>query len=342
MPSVPELVRQFGIAPSTAQTAVEALRREGLIVRRRGSGTFVAERHAVAAAAVPPAPASHKKGKETLAVLALYSVPFFRHFVDHITAHAAARGVAATCRYDTSARALADALVLEAQSPAGFLVVGWELESVARELLARGHQVVLFGEPSPGSLARVPSVYGNSKMGGYLATRRLLEMGHRRLLCVHGFASDDALRARRRWQGHTEALREAGLAPDHPVLGCDPARWLGNLDAVEALFGGPAAPTGVIAWSDEDALGFASALAQIGVRVPGDVSLVAYGNLPAGRHADPPLDTIDPHLDVQIEHAFALLSDAPAADNRSVPTALVTPTLVPRASCARFRAAALP
>jgi GntR family transcriptional regulator len=54
MPSVPELVREYGVAPSTAQAAVETLRREGVVVRRRGSGTFVAERSAAAGSGAHP------------------------------------------------------------------------------------------------------------------------------------------------------------------------------------------------------------------------------------------------------------------------------------------------
>ncbi len=340
MPSVPELVRQYKVAPSTAQAAVETLRREGVVVRRRGSGTFVAERSAIAGnGAHPeyrPTPPHPGVKKGAFVILALYSVPFFRHFVDHITARAASQGLSVVCRYDDQKMALDDALTLEVLDPAGFLIVGWQLEWVAKELMGRGHRTVLFGEPPPDGFASVPTVYGNSEYAGYLATRRLLEMGHRRLLVAHGFATEEELFARRRWRGHLRALREAGIDPAHPNIGKpNAAGWQEDLDALRELFGGKNAPTGVMAWSDIDARGLMSALAQAGLRVPEDVSVVAYGNLPAALQTDPPLDTIDPHLDVQIEHAFSLLS-APAFAG-AVPTAVVTPTLVARASCARPR-----
>lgn len=331
MPSVPELVRQFHIASSTAQTAVETLRREGLIVRRRGSGTFVAEPTSRNGTAPFP---SAKQGP--LAVLALYAVPFFKHFVDHITREAAARSVPVLCRYDDQQMALGDALDLQAASPSGFFLVGWELEPVANALRARGQNVVLFGEPPPNGVASVPTVYGNSEYGGYLATRRLLSLGHRRITVVHGFETEGALLARRRWQGHVRALREAGLEPDHPLLEQPALSDKKGLDRLWALFHQPDAPTGVVAWSDDDAHALASTLGQLGMRVPHDVSIVGYGNLPraqAGVGADDalPLDTVDPHLGVQVEHAWDLLNER--RDGGSVPTALVTPTLVCRASC---------
>jgi DNA-binding LacI/PurR family transcriptional regulator len=331
LPSVADLERQLGVSNGTVKVALGMLRSEGLVMSRPRSGNYVAERPAAQRPDVPAARLA-RANTQTLAVLALYSNPFFKHLADHVTARAMERGLGVVCRYDDHKMSLDDALALERLDPAGFFILGWELEWVGRQITRRGRRVVLFGEPPVDTVASVPNVYGGSEQGGYLATRRLLELGHRRLLYAHCFASGEELSMRRRWRGHLRALREAGVDPTHPVIGQTiPGQW--PMDAVDALFQGPNAPTGIVAWNDVYGSSMLAALGRMGLRVPADISLIGYDNLPVSLQTDPPLDTVDQHLDIQIEQAFSLLSMPP--ETGMVPAMTVAPTLVPRASCAR-------
>jgi LacI family transcriptional regulator len=327
LPSVSELERTFGVATSTIEAALGILREDGVVVSRPRSGNYIAEPRARDRNGT----ARPKTTTSALAVLGLYSNVFFRHVADRVAAATEERGLAVVCRYDNHRMTLDDALSLEALDPVGFFVLGWELEWAAKEITRRGHRVVLIGEPPVGAAASVPNVYADSEHGGYLAARHLLEKGHRRLLFFHCFETDEELYRKRRWQGHLRALREAGIETAAPVLG-QPVPGQCDRAALKAIFSNPDAPTAVVAWNDADGANILRALNEIGLSVPGDVSVIGYENLPVGRQTDPLLDTVDQELDLQVQQAFVLLS-GPQQEG-IVPPALATPFVVNRASSA--------
>ena len=116
---------------------------------------------------------------------------------------------------------------------------------------------------------------------GYLATRHLLDLGHRGIVFV-GLDPDDAFGfavAADRYRGYQKALREAGLtnhAQPAPVTGFavegGEAAMQELLDAVE--WNTADLPTAVVAVSDEVAMGLIYAARQRGIRVPQDLSVI--------------------------------------------------------------------
>lgn len=320
LPSVADLARQLGVAPGTVEAAVGQLKHENVLVSRPRSGTFVA---AAAAART-----------DTLAVLATNSTPFYQACVDELVTQAAAQGLAVKCRYADHPLSEEDVLRFEAFAPAGFVVIGTELEWAAEAVIAHGHAAVMLSEPLAGATPRVPAVFADAEQGGYVATCRLLDLGHTHIAYAHRFGQK--IRRKLRWQGHARALCEAGIAPaPAPTIERETLdRWAaGDTDgAVRAFFTAPNAPTALVAWSDPLAVMLLGALQRAGLRVPGDVSLIGYDNLPLGAHLFPGLDTVDQHVDVLVRHALFLVTQPTPATALS--TALVTPTLVPRASCA--------
>ena len=328
LPSAMEMRHQFGVAAGTVEAAVELLRQEGLVERRRGSGTFVARRTPVAH------PGKVKTG--LIAVLASGKFPYIQNAVEQLSAQAPGQGMRIVCHYghyeSDPERALQDALELEALQPAGFVLTFAHLAPVARVLLERGHPAVVIGLRALGETPLVPCVDGDHEYGARLAACRLLDLGHRRLLFVHGFARSERLWESRRWEGHRRALQEAGIdsissayfnfqQPDYAEI--------------VRLFHGPDAPTGVVAWNDDEAVTLMSLLRQTGLRVPDDVSVIGYGNVPLGEHAHPALETIDQHMEVQVRYVFDLLkTPLSRLSQGSGPTTSVTPTLLRRHSCA--------
>lgn len=327
LPSVADLERRFGVSTTTVEAAVEVLRREGLIVRRRGAGTYIAP------ALGKDDGAATRTDRGTLAVFALCSNPFFENCVSHLVREASAVGLSVECRYAGDDLTLPDVLRFEALRPSGFVFVGMTLERMAAALRERGHAVVLIGDPDVDATPGVPTVYADAERAGYLATKRLLDLGHRRIAYAHHMASDEKLHRKRRWRGHERALREAGVAEPDTVIGPDTvAGWMKDAEAIGRYFAAPGAPTGVVTWYDAEAVLLINALRTGGLRVPHDVSVVGYDNLPLGAHFFPPLDTVDLHMDEQARHALALLS-LPAPP-KAVSATRITPTLICRASCA--------
>ena len=331
LPSISDLERQYGVSTTTVEAALKTLTRDGVIVRRRGSGTFVAEQLGAPRVFTPSGRQRHealRTRKETLAVLALYANNFFEHVVRLISVSASARGMAVMSRYDNHEMTLEDALSLERMEPVGVLVVGTELEWAAREFVTRGHRTVLVGEPLVGQPITVPNVCSDSEYGGYLATKHLLDLGHRRLLMAHPFITEEELFQRSRWQGHLRALKEVGLENAPFYLHIHEVIEKGS-----ALFQTADAPTAVVCWGDGYAAHLITHLQQQGMRVPEDISVMGYDNLPEGMRSKPAVDTVDQHLDAQVRHALFLLS-APTSSAVGEGRALVSPTLIVRGSCA--------
>lgn len=314
----------MGVAAGTIKVTLETLRCEGRIVSRPRSGTYVTENR--------PPDAARNNG--TIAAFALCSNPFFENCVSQLVREASQRGLSVECRYTGGNITLEDALRSEALQPGGFVVIGMGLEWLAAALQGREHRVVLIGDPDVDAAPTVPTVYADAEHAGYLATRRLLNLGHRRVLYLHGSRDVQSLRRRRRWRGHERALRDAEVGEPLPTASrAELEVWLENPEQTRRFFSGPNAPTAVVAWYDALAVQLIAALRQAEVRVPDDVSVMGYDNLPLGAHTWPPLDTVDLHMDEQVRHALDLLS-LPAGPRRSAATTLIMPTLVGRASCA--------
>ena len=328
LPSAVDMRHQFGVAAGTVEAAVELLRQEGLVERRRGSGTFVAQRRRV-----PPA---GKVASGLIAVLASGKFPYVQNVVEQLSAQAPGQDLRLLCHYgqyeNDPERAMQDALELETLNPAGFILTFAHLAPVAQMLLERGHPAVVVGLRARGETSIVPCVDGDHEYGAFLAARRLLDLGHRRIVFAHGFACEERLLESRRWDGHRRTLLDANIpeAKAAYINFHQPDR-----DEVHRLFHGPDAPTGVVVWNDDEAVTLIALLRQIGMRVPDDVSVIGYGNVPLGKHAHPALDTIDQHMELQVRYALNWLK-GPLENltTGSGPTTSVTPTLLCRNSCA--------
>jgi LacI family transcriptional regulator, galactose operon repressor len=136
-----------------------------------------------------------------------------------------------------------------------------------------------------------PSVAIDHRLGAEIALNHLLRLGHRRigLIAEHRTSSFGAAHH----EAYEQALSRAGLPLDHGLVEiCEPTRVTAGAEACSALFYRDAAPTAILAANDGAALGCYSALAEFGLRVPQDVSVVGYGNTPYGRYFTPPLTTV--------------------------------------------------
>ena len=111
--------------------------------------------------------------------------------------------------------------------------------------------------------------------------------------------------------------------------------WKENLAAAKVFWTGPEAPTAVAAWNDPIAIELIDVLERIGLRVPGDVSVIGYDNSPLALNRSVPLSTIDGDITAQVEAALGLLlARSPAAARTRI---LVPPRLIQRASTSRWK-----
>ncbi|HEU5111167.1 MAG TPA: LacI family DNA-binding transcriptional regulator, partial [Micromonosporaceae bacterium] len=138
-----------------------------------------------------------------------------------------------------------------------------------------------------GDAAGVAMVGLDNVAGAAVATRHLLGMGHR---TVHHIAGPDGWpEARERRQGWEAALAAGGVPVPEPSVGDWSAR--SGYEAGRALADDPSV-TAVFCANDQTAIGVLRALAEAGRRVPGDVSVVGFDDIPEAPYLSPPLTTV--------------------------------------------------
>ncbi|WP_249383873.1 substrate-binding domain-containing protein [Chitinivorax sp. B] len=126
--------------------------------------------------------------------------------------------------------------------------------------------------------------------GARLATQHLIEMGHRRIAFIAGPVEHED--ARVRLEGYRDALMNERIAyePDMVVQG----NFLesGGMLAVNQLLESRQQFTAIFAANDQSAYGARLALYRRGIRVPEDISIIGFDDLPASSYATPPLTTV--------------------------------------------------
>ncbi|WER47758.1 substrate-binding domain-containing protein [Cupriavidus sp. WKF15] len=155
----------------------------------------------------------------------------------------------------------------------------------------------------------------------------LIAAGHRRIVVVSGaFVASD--RARQRFAGYQDAMREHGLEPV-PAL-CLPSHTASNAAQIRALMDADDAPTAFFCTNDLLAIGVIADLGRLGLRVPADVSVLGYDGIALGSVVEPTLATVvQPNTDIgtrAVRHLLARLRATP--DGAPAPARV---TLLPHA-----------
>lgn len=133
-------------------------------------------------------------------------------------------------------------------------------------------------------------IQDNSFSGGYIATKYLIDNGHKDIAIISGELTKTT--AITRYQGFEKAMQEANLAinPNWIMEGFfepeDGYECMNKILVQDKL------PTAVFCCNDIMALGAISAIGEKGLKVPDDISVIGYDNIHASRFFSPPLTTI--------------------------------------------------
>jgi LacI family transcriptional regulator, galactose operon repressor len=155
-------------------------------------------------------------------------------------------------------------------------------------LIKDGGPLVLIGRHP--YFLNVVSVDVENREGARDAVAHLIGLGHRRIGLINGQLQMEAALARR--DGYKQALLEAGIAIDSELMVegfySEPAAHQATLQLLDL----DAPPTAILACSDTMALGVMRAVRERGLRVPADVALIGYDDMPFAEHALPPLSSV--------------------------------------------------
>jgi LacI family transcriptional regulator len=130
----------------------------------------------------------------------------------------------------------------------------------------------------------------NDTAAGLLATQHLIELGHQRIAHIIGPLIEDS--AQNRLEGYHSALSTAGVHPDPRLIVEGDWSATSGYEAVHQLFDQKVSFSAIFAQNDRMAIGAIRALRETGIKVPEDVSVVGFDDMPLASYFDPPLTTI--------------------------------------------------
>ncbi|MFC8291567.1 substrate-binding domain-containing protein [Streptomyces sp. NPDC057242] len=305
---VSDLAERLGVSSVTARRDVELLAGRGLLDRVHGQVSWP-ERQG--------APGAGRPGEGLVLGLLVPSATYYFAEVIRGAHEAAARAGARLVLRVSDYRPEEDRARVEGLLAAGaegvLVAPGWrgpEDRPAYGDWLAElpVPAVLLERRAEPGSpLDGLDRVASDHAHGVLLALRHLLSLGHATPLLVARRDSPTALAVR---AGYAEALGTLGLAEPRPVVDSVPAEAdpEGFERAVRALHGavGSGLASAALVHNDVDAIEIARRLAELGVRVPRDLALIAYDDEVAAL-ADIPLTAVAPPKRQVGRHATELL-----------------------------------
>ena len=178
-----------------------------------------------------------------------------------------------------------------------------------------------------GPAGAVPLVAVDQFAGAVSATRHLLDLGHRTVWHIAG--PSEWVESRQRQEGWRATLEQAGIEPPPPLVGdwsaragYDHGRRLSADESVSAIF----------AANDQMSLGVLRAMHEAGRRIPQQVSVVGFDDVPEAPYFTPPLTTVRQDFDEVGTRSLRLLLRTIQAGRRIVSDSRVAPQLVVRAS----------
>jgi LacI family transcriptional regulator len=186
---------------------------------------------------------------------------------------------------DEEARCIA---MLRSRRVDGLIVLTGRLSDEVLRDVAKSVPVVVTGRS-----LQAPGLYSlefNNFEGARMATRHLLTHGHREIAFISGPPiHPDALE---RLRGYKAALSDAGLPFNPALLIAGTYQEASGVAAVDHLLDARIPFSALFAANDQMAFGAALALHRRGLRVPDDISIVGFDDVPIASHSVPPLSTI--------------------------------------------------
>ncbi len=162
-------------------------------------------------------------------------------------------------------------------------------DPVVAELLRDGFPLVMIGSLETGGVCTIDI---DNRAAAMAMVEHLIELGHRRIACITN-APTSYLSSADRLAGYEEALRRHGLVPDDRLVGQGAFTPESGYEAMRSLLDGTGEPpSAVFVASDAVAFGAMKALRERRLRIPRDVSVAGFDDLPLSAYATPPLTTV--------------------------------------------------
>jgi GntR family transcriptional regulator, arabinose operon transcriptional repressor len=324
------LAERFGISRGTIRHALRILETERLIARQQGRGTFVAD--------PSRAPSSGTIGTALIGALVWEKTTFFGSILQAATLQASERGYVLTTGSNISLEAESQHIKAFVRSGVRGVLLSplWRFSGEGyRELQNNNIAVVMLDTRLLDCDEDFVSV--NDREGTRIATSHLLQLGHTRI-GYYGFYPNpkEIPTHRERLGGYRDACDVARLkiAPEYVIEQLEGQE--NPPDALRSLLKSSKRPTAFVCYNDVWAINAITTARALGMKVPGDLSVVGFDDSAVGQKYDVPLTTIHPQFrEVGIAAVDLLIDKIDKEREKPTVSILVTPRLIVRSSTAR-------
>jgi len=220
----------------------------------------------------------------------------------------------------------------------GILYSGPRSDDAALSSLIEHHVPTVVMGMVPGSCYY--SVDINNREAAFQAVKHLLWLGHTRIACLTN-AKPFYTAAADRLQGYRDALASVGIPVDQDLIQYGDFDPESGFFHMKYLLDANPPPTAVFVASDVVAYGAMAAIRERGMRIPEDIALVGFDDVPLSRYLDPPLTTVQlPVVDLA-HRAGEMLVSLIRGDVPEQPQVMLDARLVVRRSCGSIKSGGL-
>ena len=210
-----------------------------------------------------------------------------------------------------------------------FVAAGAQTDSL-KELLRLGTPLVIVDRDLSKDLD-VDTVITDNRQGGYKATHRLIDLGHRRIACITG--PSNLTPSAERVSGYLDALIESGISGDEQMIVRGDFHPRSGSEATRHLLGLENPPTAIFACNDLMAIGVISAASESGYPVPDKLAVIGFDDIELASLTNPPLTTIaQPKAEI-CKTAIHLLLERINVRAKQAQRILIPGKMIIRASC---------
>ena len=299
MPSEIELAKKYGISLGTVRQATAELVSRGILVKKQGVGTFVAEKLRVK---------THTIGL-ILTDIGNYFFSQIARSIQH-AAHEKKYSVIYYNTHDNLKREGESIQMLLDKGVDGIIIVPL-IESGETGLLNQiysRHIPFVYLDRAPKSPAG-PSIETDNVKGTQMAVEHLISLGHRRIVCISSRPS--TTNVKKRIKGYVSTMQRHGITADEQLversdLEDDDGGW----DATRKLLSLSPKPTAIFAVNDITAIGAYRAAKERGLAVPAQLSIIGFDDIELSSQLDVPLTTIAQPIATMGEMAVSILLES--------------------------------
>lgn len=192
--------------------------------------------------------------------------------------------------------------------PIGAILVFSNLTEKERDLFQSHNIPFVVFDPSGNPALDDLSVQADNWMGGVIATRHLLELGHKRIGIITG--PDEMLCSRARLDGYSAALAERNISTSPELIAEGDFTTPGGYEGAMALLEDESnRPTAIFAGSDLQAMGVYEAARQLKIRIPEDLSVIGFDDIQTAAYMGPALTTVRQPLQDMASTAARMIID---------------------------------